>query len=104
MFINSFGLGSMFVRETFTSDSKQKAELMIEEVKTALRIICQIYHGWMTRPGLPPYTRYKVYSKTCVKRPLKNRQNKDLNDKINGSLMKVESIAECSPWSILQYF
>ena len=23
---------------------------------------------------------------------------------INGSLLKVESIAECSPWSILQYF
>ena len=23
--------------------------------------------------------------------------------KTNGSLMKVESIAECSPWSILQY-
>ena len=22
----------------------------------------------------------------------------------NGSLMKVESITECSPWSILQYF
>ena len=22
-----------------------------------------------------------IYSKTCVKRPLKNRQNKDLNDK-----------------------
>ena len=22
----------------------------------------------------------------------------------NGSLMKVETIAECSPWSILQYF
>ena len=22
----------------------------------------------------------------------------------NGSLMKVKSIAECSPWSILQYF
>ena len=42
------------------------------------------------------------YSKTCVKRPLKNRQNKDLYD--NGSLMKGESIAECSPWSILQHF
>ena len=42
------------------------------------------------------------YSKTCLKRPLKNSQNKDLND--NGSLMKVEGIAECSPWSILQYF
>ena len=40
--------------------------------------------------------------KTCVKRPVKNRQNKDLNDKC--SLMKVKSIAECSPWSILQYF
>ena len=24
--------------------------------------------------------------------------------KTNGSLMKVESTAECSPWSILQYF
>ena len=24
--------------------------------------------------------------------------------KTNGCLMKVESIAECSPWSILQYF
>ena len=32
------------------------------------------------------------YSKTCVKRPLKNRQNKGLMT--NGSLMKVESIAE----------
>ena len=42
------------------------------------------------------------YSKTCLKRPLKNRQTKILMT--NGSLMKVESIAECSPWSILQYF
>ena len=24
--------------------------------------------------------------------------------KTSGSLMKVENIAECSPWSILQYF
>ena len=44
-----------------------------------------------------------LYSKTCVKRPLKNCENKDLKIK-TGSLMKVESIAECSPWSILQYF
>ena len=29
--------------------------------------------------SLPLSERY--YSKTCVKRPLKNRQNKDLNDK-----------------------
>ena len=41
------------------------------------------------------------YSKSCLKRPLKNRQRKILMT--NGSLMKVESIAECSLWSILQY-
>ena len=34
------------------------------------------------------------YSKTCLKWPLKNRQNKVL--KKNDSLMKVERIAECS--------
>ena len=38
---------------------------------------------------------------THLKQPLKKRQNKDLT---NGRLMKVERIAECSPWSILQYF
>ena len=37
------------------------------------------------------------YSKTCVKWPLKNRQ-------MVRTLMKVESIAECSEGSILQYF
>ena len=42
------------------------------------------------------------YNKTCVKRPLKNRQTKVLMT--TGSLMKVENIAECSIWSILQYF
>ena len=47
-------------------------------------------------------TAESKYSKTCVKRPLKNRQNKILMT--NGRLMKVRSIAECSPWSILQYF
>ena len=25
--------------------------------------------------------KFTMYSKTCLKRPLKNRQNKDLNDK-----------------------
>ena len=42
------------------------------------------------------------YSKTCHKRPIKMYKIKVL--KTNGSLMKVESITECSPWSILQYF
>ena len=30
--------------------------------------------------------------------------DKTKNLMTNGSLMKVKSIAECSPWSILQYF
>ena len=53
-------------------------------------------------------TRGKInqYSKTCVK-PVWNGHSKIVKTKIlmtNGSLMRVESIAECSPWSILQYF
>ena len=42
------------------------------------------------------------YSITCLKLPLKIDKTKVLV--VNGSLMKVERIAECSPWSILQYF
>ena len=42
------------------------------------------------------------YSKTCLKQPLKKGKIKILIK--NGSLMKVEGIAECSPWSFLQYF
>ena len=37
------------------------------------------------------------YSKTCHKRPLTIRQGKVLKTKANSSLMKVESITECSP-------
>ena len=37
---------------------------------------------------------FTVYSKTCLKRPLKKDKTKVL--KTNGSLMKVKSIAECS--------
>ena len=36
----------------------------------------------------------RAYCKTCLKRPLKYRQKNVLMT--NGSLMKVESIAECS--------
>ena len=43
-----------------------------------------------------------LVSKTCVKRPLKIDEKNILMP--NGSLMKVQSITECSPWSILQYF
>ena len=41
------------------------------------------------------------YSKVCVKRQLKI--DKTMVLMTTESLMKVESIAECSPWSILQY-
>ena len=40
-------------------------------------------------------------------KPVLNGHSKIDKTKIfmtNGSLMKVENIAECSPWSILQYF
>ena len=46
---------------------------------------------------------YKYYTVT----PVLNGRSKIDKTKIlmkNGSLMKVEHIAECSPWSILQYF
>ena len=45
------------------------------------------------------------YCKTCLKQPLidlKIDKTKVLME--NGCLMMVKSIAECSPWSILQYF
>ena len=41
-------------------------------------------------------------SKTCVKRPLSKRPK--IGFKTNYLLMQVKSIAECSKWSILQYF
>ena len=48
---------------------------------------------------------------TCARsytvKPVLNGHSKINKTKVlmtNGSLMKVESIAECSPWSILQYF
>ena len=42
------------------------------------------------------------YSKTCLKGHSKIDKTKILMT--NGSLMKIKSIEECSPWSILQYF
>ena len=42
------------------------------------------------------------YSKTCLKRPLQKKTK--MVFKTDNRLMQVKSIAECSPWSILQYF
>ena len=43
-----------------------------------------------------------MYSKTCLKWPLKKDQKLVLKN--DNRLMQVESIAECSKGSILQYF
>ena len=48
----------------------------------------------------------KIFCKATVK-PVLSGHSKIDKKKVfmaNGSLTKVESIAECSPWSILQYF
>ena len=45
---------------------------------------------------------WNIYSKTCENSHSKMDKTKILMT--NGSLMKVGSIAECSNWSILQYF
>ena len=53
--------------------------------------------------GASIYKGFKIiYSKTCLMQPLIKNKTKVLME--NGSLMKGENIAECSPWSILQYF
>ena len=48
---------------------------------------------------VPLSHKLTFFSKTCVKRPLKNRLLIT-----NGILMNVKTIAECSLWSIMQYF
>ena len=49
-----------------------------------------------------PACKDTKYSKTCLKRPLKKNTKIGFQDRFH--LMQVKSIAECSPWSILQYF
>ena len=48
-----------------------------------------------------PQNRKYMSVVNTIKRVLSSHSKKD---KTNGSLMKVERIAESSPWSILQYF
>ena len=62
--------------------------------------------------GLDPTLTYKLVkynsnTSPCTVKPvlsghLKIDKTKELME--NGSLMKDKSIAECSPWSIMQYF
>ena len=60
------------------------------------------YYSESTNPMKQKVHVGSQYSKTCLKQPLQKRQNKELITK--GSLRKVERIADCSTWSILQYF
>ena len=76
--------------------SNQKEEsIRIQRVNRISQIFIEIIRAANTDSNessdffLNPF----LYSKTCLKRPLKNRQKKVLTT--NGSLMKVESIAEC---------
>ena len=44
-------------------------------------LIIRAVYQHKTRYSRPWYWVIRIYSKICVKWPLKNRQNKDLNDK-----------------------
>ena len=54
-----------------------------------------------------PLNLFSCFKKPNSVKPVLSGHSKIDKTKVlmtNGSLMKVESIAECSPWSILQYF
>ena len=82
---------------TFTSESgcKTRALGLLGAFSASVRILCLVND---TDPCL------KV--KFTVKPVLSGHSkiDKTMILMTNGSLMKVERIAECSPWSILQYF
>ena len=89
------------LREDHLNEKREKArneEMKLHDAK--LRRMFQAAQAVAVRKERLVFIH--IYSKTCVKRPLKNRKTEILMT--NGSLMKIESIAECSPWSILQYF
>ena len=70
-----------------------------------LSVVSAGAHSLITPSLYHKRTMFKtlICSKTCLKRPLKYRQKKKIQT-TNGSILKVGSIAECSPWSILQCF
>ena len=77
-------------RETF----KENPYYLLTELLFVSFILLQLRHG---KKDNPLYT---------VKPVLSGHSKIDKTQILmtNGSLMKVESIAECSHWSILQYF
>ena len=45
------------------------------------KIICQLFFFEKSIQNIMQFEDHNMYSKTCVKWPLQNRQNTDLNDK-----------------------
>ena len=77
--------------------------VLVQPRKTRLLMGCKrIKSNKQNNICLKSLIKHTYTVKTCLKRPPKIDKTKVL--KTNGSLMKVKSIAECSPWSILQYF
>ena len=65
---------------------------------------CHLHYGHTYR--LDCFTLTPGYTILSTVKPVLSRHSKIDKTKIlmtNGSLMQVKSIAECSPWSILQY-
>ena len=77
---------------------------LVHKVCHSMRVKVECHNCGLTTKTITKcdyFACFYIYSKTGRKVPLKNGE-KILMTK--GSLMQVESIAECSPWSILQYF
>ena len=75
MTVAPYAMGSNLGEEEDEDETKRKADYY-----SALNV-------WVSQSTLLyrvkslVITQIWIYSKTCLKRPLKNRQNKDLNDK-----------------------
>ena len=81
---------SYFVNDLNIIDARFRYSMYMQAAKALMSQL-------ILREPLPP--EFTKYIKTCLRWPLKNRQNKDLNDK--RWLMKVESIAECNTFNLL---
>ena len=91
-------------REVTQANISQNNDTKAQQRPKVVSLVCRAHEGQLSAApySIKPSQLVSLkYSKTCLKWPLKHRQKKILMT--IGSLMKVESIAECSPWSILQY-
>ena len=76
-------------------------------VVTNMDIVYASFKEQHFEKGVPLIIKTKIHLQKCTVKPVLNGHTQIDKTKIlktNGSIMKVKSIAECSPWSILQYF